>query len=210
MQSVDGPPIASALAGIYTPGGQDGETLIVYDLKAIARNYLNLRCFPCFILDAAACLPLNCILVAAGLQRYSPTATYSVGTLNRCDCWVAHANLALLLTAAATTATARARFKDRCACESWALTKPSAPLCHRLLRVVTIGRRAHGSPFRWLDRISDLRQKFSYNARRMVSERGCVWAAWGCAASAACPGPSPKDLVLPPSCRWSGPAACSC
>ena len=42
------------------------------------------RCYPNFLLDAAACLPLNCILVAAG------HSTYNVGQLVR---WVTHMSL---------------------------------------------------------------------------------------------------------------------
>ena len=37
----------------------------------------------------------------------------------------------------------------------------------RLLRVVGIRRRAQGSPFRWIDKISDVRQEFSFGARRL-------------------------------------------
>ena len=38
----------------------------------------------------------------------------------------------------------------------------------RLLRIFGLNRRAHGSNFRWVDKISDARQEFSYSAQRLV------------------------------------------
>lgn len=39
---------------------------------------------------------------------------------------------------------------------------------HRLIRVASIWRRSQGNPFRILDKISDLRQEFSFSARRIA------------------------------------------
>lgn len=39
-------------------------------------------------------------------------------------------------------------------------------LC-RLLRLAGIKRRSQGSPFRFIDKVSDLRQEFSFSARRI-------------------------------------------
>ena len=38
----------------------------------------------------------------------------------------------------------------------------------RLIRVASIWRRSQGNPFRILDKISDLRQEFSFSARRIA------------------------------------------
>ena len=38
----------------------------------------------------------------------------------------------------------------------------------RLIRVASIWRRSQGNPFRVLDKISDLRQEFSFSARRIA------------------------------------------
>ena len=39
---------------------------------------------------------------------------------------------------------------------------------YRLIRVASIWRRSQGNPFRILDKISDLRQEFSFSARRIA------------------------------------------
>lgn len=43
------------------------------------------------------------------------------------------------------------------------------PPCTSLLRLTTIIRRAHGSPYRFLDRVSNVRQQFSYAGRRIMT-----------------------------------------
>lgn len=39
---------------------------------------------------------------------------------------------------------------------------------HRLLRLAGIKRRSQGDPFRFIDKVSDLRQEFSFSARRII------------------------------------------
>ena len=38
----------------------------------------------------------------------------------------------------------------------------------RLLRLAGIKRRSQGDPFRFIDKVSDLRQEFSFSARRII------------------------------------------
>ncbi|KAL4451791.1 hypothetical protein ABPG75_007453 [Micractinium tetrahymenae] len=52
----------------------------------------------------------------------------------------------------------------------------------KLLRLVGIGRRQHGSPFQWIDRISEVRREFSYNLRRLVAFAFAVLEANHCYA----------------------------
>ncbi len=46
---------------------------------------------------------------------------------------------------------------------------PPPPNTHSLLRLTTIIRRAHGSPYRFLDRITNVRQEVSYTERRIMT-----------------------------------------
>ncbi len=39
---------------------------------------------------------------------------------------------------------------------------------NRLLRLAGIKRRSQGDPFRFIDKVSDLRQEFSFSARRII------------------------------------------
>ena len=39
---------------------------------------------------------------------------------------------------------------------------------NRLLRLAGIRRRSQGDPFRFIDTVSDLRQEFSFSARRII------------------------------------------
>ncbi|KAL3143545.1 Potassium/sodium hyperpolarization-activated cyclic nucleotide-gated channel 3 [Trebouxia sp. C0009 RCD-2024] len=83
-----------------------------YGLQTIWSRYLK----SWFLVDAIACIPLDCILFAA-----APRANlYNI------------------------------------------------PKFIRLLRVASIWRRSQGNPFRILDKVSDLRQEFSFSARRIA------------------------------------------
>ncbi|KAL4419517.1 hypothetical protein ABPG77_002303, partial [Micractinium sp. CCAP 211/92] len=127
--------VLNLVTGVY----DDEEQRVVYSLHRAAR----LACLPAFRLtrrwrylrtyfltDVIACLPFNCVCVAAN------------DSLN-------YYNLGDLL---------------------------------KLLRLAGIGRRQHGSPFKWIDCISEVRREFSYNLRRLVTFAFAVLEANHCFA----------------------------